>query len=467
MGATFDILASGGALHTDYPSWGLVSKYLIGITIFLILNALFVAAEFALVKVRKSQLIEVQGDKPAKANLALHALAKLDGYLSAGQLGITVASLVLGMLGEPLVAFFVEPFLQNVSPATPDWLIKGTSFTIAAISFSFVHVIIGEQVPKVLAIRKPVGTTLYLIRPLHLFYVFFGWAIWIINTTANFILKKVFRVEPAGHGDVHSAEELAFLVEESGKHDQVTDTEREILINALELNDISVKDVMTPRSEVVVLDVDADFEKNLGVAIRSKHTRFPLVKGHLDHALGLIHIKDILTLVNDEDPDLMRIKRQIKVVPETMALDVLLQFFLKEHCHLAMAVDEHGDPAGLVFMDNVMEELVGDIQDEFDNESSPIKRLNDKEFIAEGALTLNELSDHIPELDLESGEISTVGGYITRELGHIPEPEETLRVEGYEAKVTITDGRRVEQVIFRKLDPDEDKKSIDRTPASP
>jgi len=448
---TSHILASALGLHSSYPSPELVIKYLIGIIVFLILNALFVAAEFGLVKVRKSQLIEVQGRKPAQANLALHALGKLDGYLSAGQLGITVASLVLGMLGEPLVAHFVGPFLLEFAPNFPVWLIRGISITIAAISFSFIHVIIGEQVPKVLAIRKPVGTTLNLIRPLHIFYKIFGWAIWTINSTANLILAKVFRVEPAGHEDVHSAEELALLVEESGKHDEVTDTEREILINALELNDISVKEVMTPRSDVVVLDVDAPFEVNLALATRSKHTRFPLVKGHLDNALGLIHIKDILTLINEEDPDFIRIKRPLKVVPETMALDVLLQFFLKEHAHLAMAVDEHGDPAGLVFMDNIMEELVGDIQDEFDNESSSFKRLNDKEFIADGALTLNELSDLVPELDLESGEMATVGGYMIRELGHIPETEETLEVDGYEAKVTSTDGRRVKQVIFRKL----------------
>ncbi len=452
MHATLDIVASASALPTDLPSWGLVARYLLGIVIFLIINAFFVAAEFALVKVRKSQLIEVLGEKPAKANLSLHALGKLDGYLSAGQLGITVASLVLGMLGEPLVLHFVAPILQNVTPDAPVWLIRGISITLAAVSFSFVHVIVGEQVPKVLAIRKPVGTTMFLIRPLHVFYKVFGWAIWLINSTANLILRKVFRVEPAGHQDVHSAQELALLVEESGRHDEVTDTEREILINALELNDISVKDVMTPRNEVVALDVDADFAVNLALAIRSKHTRFPLVKGHLDNTLGIIHIKDILTLISDEDPDLIRIKRPIKVVPETMALDVLLQFFLKEHAHLAMAVDEHGDPAGLVFMDNVMEELVGSIQDEFDNESCAFKRLNEEEFVAEGSLTLNELSDHVPELDLESGEISTVGGYITRELGHIPELEETLQVEGYEAKVTGTDGRRVEQVVFRKLD---------------
>ncbi len=230
----------------------------------------------------------------------------------------------------------------------------------------------------------------------------------------------------------------------------MTDTEREILINALELNDVRVQDVMTPRSEVVVLDVDADFSVNLDLATRSKHTRFPLVRGHLDHAMGLIHIKDILTMLRDDDPDLIRIKRPLKVVPETMRLDVLLQFFLKEHAHLALAVDEHGDPAGLVFLDNVIEELVGDIQDEFDNESSAFKRINEFEFTVEGGMPLNELSDHVPALDLESGEVTTVGGYITRELGHIPEPGETLTVLNYEVKVTNTDGRRVGQVHFRR-----------------
>ena len=448
MVGAFNIIAMTGELPKEFPSWNLVALYLFGITIFLILNAVFVAIEFGLVKVRKSQLIEVQGQHPKRVALALHALGKLDGYLSAGQLGITVASLVLGMLGEPLVLHFVAPVLDGV---LPDWAIRPISITLAAASFSFVHVILGEQVPKVMAIRKPVSTTMRLIRPLHLFYKTFSGVIWVINGTANWILRKWLKVEPIGHADVHSAEELAVLVEESGQHDEVTDTEREILINALELNDVRVQDVMTPRSEVVVLDVDADFSVNLDLATRSKHTRFPLVKGHLDHAMGLIHIKDILTMLRDDNPDLIRIKRPLKVVPETMRLDVLLQFFLKEHAHLALAVDEHGDPAGLVFLDNVIEELVGDIQDEFDNESSSLKRINELEFIVEGGMTLNELSDHEPALDLESGEVTTVGGYITRELGHIPEPGETLTVLDYEVKVTNTDGRRVGQVHFRKM----------------
>jgi len=449
------VLASAQAdIPKHFPPVEKLMLYLLGIGIFLLLNAFFVAIEFALVKVRKSQLMEVAGLKPKRTHLALHAVARLEGYLSAGQLGITVASLALGMLGEPLVAHYVGPLLLKTS--MPDWAIRASSFIVATASFSFVHVIIGEQVPKVLAIRKPVGAVLLLIQPLHMFYRTFGWAIAVINGSANWILKNVFRVEPAGHEEVHSAEELARLVEESERHDEVTETEREILINALELNDIKVKDVMTARGDVIALDVDNGFQQNLDLAMRSKHTRFPLVRGHLDEAVGLVHIKDFLKLIGDASPDLMRIKHELKMVPETMPLDTLLTFFLRERAHLAMVVDEFGNPSGLVFLDNVIEELVGDIQDEFDNERSAYTPISDDEFVVEGSISLYELEDHVPELDLESGEVTTVGGYITQLLGHLPEPGESVRVEGFEAKVTSSDGRRVGQVHFRRIEEGED-----------
>jgi CBS domain containing-hemolysin-like protein len=249
----------------------------------------------------------------------------------------------------------------------------------------------------------------------------------------------------------HSAEELALLVTQSGKTQEVTETEREILINALGLNELWVRDVMTPRNKVVILDADQPFDKTLEIAMRSKHTRFPLVKGHLDQAIGLIHIKDLFKLINDPNPDLMRIKRDLKIVPDTMPLDTLLKFFLREHAHLAMAVDEFGTPVGIVFLDNVMEELVGDIQDEFDNERSSFTKINKNEFVIEGAMTLNDLAGHVPELFLESGEVTTVGGYLTQKLERFPKVGETVSVLGYEAKVTSIDGRRVGQVYFRKL----------------
>lgn len=433
--------------------------YLAGIVLFLLLNAFFVASEFAIVKVRPSQLESHGKETGADTARALHVVNHLDGYLSANQLGITIASLALGFLGEPFVEKLVSPLLFMMG--IPESLtvlgkefspVSIISFVIAIASFTFLHVVVGELMPKSIAIRRSVGVTMMLVGPLHLFYKTFFLVIRFFQGTANWLLKTFFRIDPISESEhVHSAEELAILVTHSGKFKEVTETEREILINALELNELWVRDVMTPRTEVVVLDADEPFEKTLDIAMRSKHTRFPLVKGHLDQAIGLIHIKDLFKLLNEPDPDLMRIKRDLKMVPDTMPLDSLLKFFLKEHAHLAMAVDEFGTPVGVVFLDNVMEELVGDIQDEFDNEHSPFIRVNDDEFVVEGSMTLNDLEGYVEDLYLESGEVTTVGGYITQQLERFPETGETLKILGYEAKVTSTDGRRVGQVHFRKL----------------
>lgn len=440
------------AAEPSFPSLGQSILYLLGIAFFLLLNAFFVASEFAIVKVRPSQ-IEAQAKESGRdPKLALHVVGNLDGYLSANQLGITISSLALGFLGEPFVKALVYPLLAYTG--MPEKGIYWTSLILAYASFTFLHVVVGELVPKSIAIRKSLAVTTALVAPLHLFFKGFHWIIVFFNGTANWVLKTFFRIEPVSETEhIHSAEELALLVTQSGQSQEVTETEREILINALGLNELWVRDVMTPRNKVVVLDADEPFEKTLEIALRSKHTRFPLVKGHLDHAIGLIHIKDLFKLINDRDPDLMRIKRELKIVPDTMPLDTLLKFFLREHAHLAMAVDEFGTPVGVVFLDNIMEELVGDIQDEFDNERSSFTRVNESEFVVEGTMTLNDLGGHVPDLVLESGEVTTVGGYVTQQLGRFPEVGETLEVLGYEARVTSTDGRRVGQIHFRKLLP--------------
>ncbi len=442
---------------TDFPSAGKTMFYIVGIVFFLLLNAFFVASEFAIVKVRSSQIEAELKENPVKAATALKVVSNLDGYLSANQLGITIASLALGFLGEPFVAALVSPLLMQTGISV--WWVKGISFTLAILSFTFLHVVIGELMPKSIAIRYPLGTTINLATPLHAFYRSARWGIVFLQGTANWLLKRMFNIEPMKEGDhSHSAEELALLVAHSERSQEVTETEREILINALGLNELWVRDIMTPRNKVIVLDADEPFEKTLEIAIRSKHTRFPLVKAHLDQAIGLIHIKDLFKLIKQPDPDLMRIKRELKIVPDTMPLDTLLQFFLREHAHLAMVVDEFGTPVGLVFLDNVMEQLVGDIQDEFDNERSAFTKINDEEFVIEGAMTLNDLAGYVPELFLESGEVTTVGGYLTQQLQRFPEVGETVEILGYEARVTSTDGRRVGQVHFRKLpDPEGDE----------
>ena len=451
MSESFLVLGSITEIPKAFPEWWESAAYIAGIFFLLLLNGFFVASEFAIVKVRPSQIEGALESKPRRAGISKHVVGNLDGYLSANQLGNTIASLALPVVGERFIALLVGPALFHTGLSAE--VIKVITISTAMILFTFLHVVVGELLPKSIAIRKSLATTLLIARPLHIFYVVCRPFIWVLNGTANWLLKTIFKIDPVSEGEaVHSSEELALLVEESERQQEVTETEREILINALELNDVSVKDVMTSRSDVIFLDLDRGFPENLEHAIASKHTRFPLVRGHLDQTEGLIHIKDVLRLMNEHDQDLMHICRPLKVVPETMKLDDLLQVFLKERAQLALVVDEFGDPAGLVFMDNIMAELVGDIHDEFDEDEEPdFLRINDDEFVVEGGLSLIDLHAHESSIDIESNDVSTIGGYVVQQLGHLPDPGETVEVFGFEAEVTSTDGRRIEQLRFTKL----------------
>ncbi len=433
----------------ELPGTGRAALYLAGIAFFLLLNAFFVASEFAIMKTRAGQLEAEEKESGRDVRRAMRIVSRPESHLSANQLGITLSSLALGFLGAPFVGALLAPLLA--AAGVPSGAVYVLSLGIAFAGFTLLHVILGELVPKTVAIRRAMPILLALAWPIDAFHWCVQWVVRGCNSASDFLVRRIFRIDPRGNGEEsHSAEELAMLVTQSGNSKEVTETEREILINALELNDLWVRDVMTPRNKVIVLDADAPFDKTLELAIGSKHTRFPLVKGHLDQAIGLIHIKDMLRLMNDPDPDLMRIKRDLKIVPDTMPLDTLLKFFLKAHAQLALAVDEFGTPVGVVFLDNVIEELVGDIHDEFDSEPSPFTRINGDEFVVEGTLSLNDLADFVPELVLDSGEVTTIGGHITQHLGRFPEVGETVGVLGYEARVTSADGRRVGQIHFRK-----------------
>jgi CBS domain containing-hemolysin-like protein len=423
-----------------------------------LLNAFFVAAEFAIVKVRDSQLQAEIDDGTPGAKFAQHVTRNLDAYLSASQLGITLASIALGMAGEPYVAAVIQPLMFKLGVVNEVW-IKGVSITLAFAVVTYLHVVLGEQTPKVLAIRKSLATALLIARPLHIFYIIFKPAIVLLNVSSNLALKVLFRIDPVSEGELaHSEEELRHIVAESQKSKEVTETEKDILLNALALNDRCVRDVMTPRNQVISLDADETFEVNLKVAIDSKHTRYPLVEGHLDHSIGIIHIKDLLGLIGKPQPDLRKIKRELHMVPEMMPIDKLLRFFLDKHVHVALAVDEFGGAVGVVTLDNVLEEIVGDIQDEFDHDVSEFRRINENEFTVEGTYNLYELADQTG-IDLESDEVTTVGGYVTHLLGHLPKVGEKVTIEDYEVTTTKADLRRVLQLHFQRLSSVADEKA--------
>lgn len=418
---------------------------------FVLLNGFFVAAEFAIVKVRESQLHEAVGEGSQNARFAQGLTKHLDSYLSATQLGITLSSIALGMLGEPYIAHMLQPLLFQMGIASEQW-VHGIALGVSYAIITFLHVVLGELMPKSLAIRKALSTTLLIARPLHLFYILLKPAIFVLNGTANWLLRVVFRVDPVGEGErVHSEEELKHIVSESETADEVTETEKRIVLNALALNDRYVRDVMTPRKDVIWLDVDEPFEKNLKIALDSKHTRFPLVEGHLDHSIGLIHVKDLLRLVNEDRADLRSIKRDILTVPEMMPGDRLLKLFLDKHAHLALAVDEFGGAVGIVTLDNVVEELVGDIQDEFDVPEKPeFRQISTEEFEVEGGLNLYEINQ-MTDLELESDEVTTIGGFVTHLLGHFPRQGEKFRIANYEVTATKVEARRVAQLHFRRV----------------
>jgi CBS domain containing-hemolysin-like protein len=441
-------LAEAISEHWDSPA--LILGKLAVIFALVALNAFFVASEFALVKVRGSQLDTLVDEGNLRAIFAKHVRAHLDAYLSATQLGITLASLGLGWIGEQFLARMLQPAFALVSVHSHA-IVSAVSITFAFIGITFLHIVFGELAPKYLAIGNPLPVTLLLARPLGVFYIIFRPAIWLLNKSSNFFLQKMLRIKPvAGSELAHSEEELRLILDQSEKSDEVSSLGRDLLVNALDLRRRVVRDIMTPRGEVVFLDIEESFEENVKKALESRHTRFPLCRGHLDNTIGLIHIKELVPMMRDAQPDLLRIRRDLIPVPEMMSLEKLLNLFLTRHAHLAIVVDEYGGTVGMVTLENVLEEIVGDIQDEFDTEKAEFRKINENEFSIDGAVGLYELRD-LAELELESADVSTIGGYVTHLLGHLPKQGEQVRIDNYLVTISQTDGRRVGQLHFRKL----------------
>ena len=435
---------------TQWDSPAIIIGKLAAIAALVALNGFFVASEFALVKIRTSQLEALIAEGNKRAGIGRHVTSNLNAYLSACQLGITLASLGLGWVGEPFVAQLLQPFFALAHITSPA-VITSISFAIAFSIITFLHIVLGEQAPKILAIRKALPATLWVSPPLRLFYAVFKPAIWFLNASSNWVLRHILRIGPAGaHELAHTEEELRFIFEESEKSKEVSSLGRKLVMNVLDLRERVVRDIMTPRGEVVYLDIEDDFETNVKKALASRHTRFPLCRENLDNTVGLIHIKELVPMMRDPNPDLMRIKRELIAVPEMMALEKLLSLFLSKHAHVAIVVDEYGGTVGMVTLEDVLEELVGDIQDEFDTDKEEFKKINADEFTVDGTLGLYELND-LAKLELESPDVSTVGGYVTHLLGHLPKQGEQVRIDNYCVTVTQADSRRIRQLHFQKM----------------
>ncbi|EGW41243.1 CBS domain pair family protein [Desulfosporosinus sp. OT] len=414
------------------------------------INGVFVAAEFSLVKVRKTRLAELAENGSRKAQIALEVTSKLDAYLSACQLGITLASLGLGWLGEPAVASLIEPLFKGVA----GWSTVYTETIAVAIAFvliSFLHIVLGELVPKSLAIQKAESIALATAGFLKDFYWVFYPVIWSLNNVANLVLR-IWGVEPANEADLaHSEEELRMLVDASQKHGYLDKMEGKLLDNVFEFSDRIASEVMIPRQDMVCIFIQDTFEEILDILKKYGHTRYLLCDDDKDHVLGLVHMRDIFRLQEQNDTkDITQIKRDILVVPEGMPISHLVQKMRSQRTHMAVVVDEFGGSAGLVTIEDMLEELVGEIYDEFELEQPDIQKLAENEYVLNGRVLMEEVSELL-EIQLEEETVSTIGGYVFSRLGRKPGKGDEVYFDGFHFEVMEVIGFRITKVkVLRK-----------------
>lgn len=408
-------------------------------------NAFFVAAEFAMVKVRESKIEAMILSGNSKAKLAQVLVKDLNAYLSACQLGITLASLGLGWVGEPAVAKFLYPLLTDITPE----LAKTISFTIAFSLITALHIILGELVPKTISIQEAEKVCLWVAFPLILFYKVMYPAIWLLNSLANKILSMLgFKVSDE-HESPHTEEEIRMLMEESHKSGLIDNTELMLVDNIFDFTDKTAKEIMIPRTDMICLYTQNSFRKNLEIALAEQNTRYPLCEIDKDNIIGFIHIKDLVNIiVQGGEENLSKITRPILSVPETMSIASLLKLLQKNKAQMALLIDEYGGTAGIVTVEDILEELVGEIQDEFDEERPEIEKIENGYSIS-GLVLVEDVNDllHI-NLDFEMAD--TMGGWFYNNAGSKPEVNQFIEQEGYTFTAQEVDNIRITRIKIEK-----------------
>ena len=413
------------------------------IVFLLFLNGFFVAAEFAFVGVRKTRIQQLSNEGNFDAKLAMDGIKNLDRYIAAVQLGITISSLGIGWVGESTLARLIHPVFQFL-PSKMDTIATHTvSVTIAFVLITVLHVVIGELMPKSIALQYPDKTTLFVAKPMFVITRLFAPMIAILNGLGNFLLK-LCRIEPANtHHMVHSTEELNMLIDASCKGGVLNEKEAEILQNVFKFSDLTAGQIMIPRPDMVCISSDASIEEINNIIIENQYTRYPVYEGSLDKILGFIHIKDIYPLlVKHKDFSISSLLREPVFVPETMPVDNLAVEFKKHRFQMAVVIDEFGGTSGLVTHEDVMEEILGEVQDEFDEEEAEIKKLDEKSYEVCGKMRLDEFCEYF-NIDLSDEDINTIGGYFIKNLGRIAEENDSFQDEFFKYCVTKTESGRI------------------------
>lgn len=420
------------------------------ITFLLILiNGFFVAAEFALVKVRASQLDVKAQRGSSRAKLAKTMLEKLDAYLSATQLGITLASLALGAVGEETISHIVQNTFANFGYPLSEAAKHSISLPIALALLTFFHVTLGEQIPKMIGIKYCLQATLFISWPMRIFYFICSPFIWFLNQTSNLVLR-IIGVKKVGEEDFHSEEELRLILTESEEGGAIKPSENELIQNVFDFDDRIVKQVMVPQNRVVALDVELGKNEITKRVIEEGFSRLPLYLGDIDNIIGIVHSKDLLkALIDNKFKSLKEIMRPVHFIPESMKINELLRDFQKHHYQMAIVTNEFGSTAGLVTMEDIIEELVGEIQDEHDEETPSVEKKSDTEFIVNAQAAITDVNQVLPIALPENPQYETISGYINFIFGRIPAINDKRKKDGYDITILKRSRQSVDSVKFK------------------
>ncbi len=414
---------------------------------FLLMNAFFVAAEFSLVRVRKSQVEILVDEGRSGAKYTKLVADNVNAYLSACQLGITLASLALGWLGEPAVSQLIEGPLLAIG--LPEAAIHGIAIAIGFVVITALHIVVGELIPKSLAIFSTERYALFTATPLVWFYRITYPIMWLFNSITNGVMKLLGH-DIANEHEVYTDEEIKLLIDESTESGLIDPEQNEYVDNIFDLGDKDAEAIMTPRTNVICLDLEDSLEENLALIMQYKYTRYPVCRGNKDRIVGFVHVKDLYTLPPDSTMEDLRI-RTIQAVPEGIPIAKLLQILQAKHTKSAVVIDEHGGTSGIVTMSDIMEQIVGRIDDEYAHGGSEdVVRLDDGSYLVDGSMAIDEVEELIGFEPEEASECETTGGLLLSLFDRIPEEGDSVTIEHDDRKATFTvvdmDRHRIDKV---------------------
>lgn len=429
------------------------------INIFIILfllfvNAFFVAAEFSLVKVRKTRLEQLCNEGNSNAKKALKLVNDVNRMLAAAQLGVTIASIALGWVAESTIVQIIEPVINIFAHSAGRMSAHIIAVPISFILVTYFHVLLGEQLPKCISLRHPETLSLLIATPMDMFITLFKPFVWLLEVSGNKILAAC-HANSEDASLVHSTEELDMLVDASYNEGVLNETEAEMLHNMFKFSDLMAKQVMIPRTDMVCIPNDISYEELTKETLGNQYTRYPVYEDNIDKILGFIHVKDLYTLAMTKDTfSINKLIRPLILIPETMTLDNLIIEFKKRHCQIAVVIDEFGGTSGLITLEDVLEEIIGDVQDEFDEDAeADIKEIGENTYLANAMMRIDEFVEFLglKESQFEEDDVDTIAGLVVKLLGRIAEVGDSVSFNGLTFTVKEVDGARITKLqVYRE-----------------